>query len=315
MSNRSNDIGSVINAEIKTFIREGEKNENRFGAIIHKVMKDCIEVRLAGEIAPWFEWTQETARIDAVANAVIAICGYDKESMPEKKKNNVFTKAYLDWVEMRQKTTENLKRAVRAVGAIYVLNDRAMVAHEEKKRAGEPVPASPLLAEFVDGQWRIPLQWFAGECDVMISAKSQYPDGRGGFTFRNNRHAISANNTDGKAVVLKIKITPEDLMKEAGIGTKRTARPSANSGAQDTTSPSDAPRATVPLEAARNAVAMSAGIDDFKYRPTKAEAESWETMFDTLATNVYFRAMMVAAISRANKAEGEAASEAQKRSA
>jgi hypothetical protein len=224
MSNRSNDIGTIINADIRTFIKEGEKNENRFGSIIHKVMKDCLESRLAGEIAPWFEWTEETARIDSVANAVIAICGYDKESMPEKKKNGAITKAYLDWVEMRQKTTENLKRAVRAVGAIYVLNDRATQEHAEKKRNDEPVTEAPLLAQFLDGQWRIPLQWFAGDCDIVTSAKSQYPDGRGGFTFRNNRHSISANNADGKAVILKIKITPEDLMKLAGIGTKRSAR-------------------------------------------------------------------------------------------
>jgi len=314
MSNRSNDIGAIINAEIKTFIQQGEKNENRFGTIIHRVMKDCIEVRLAGEIAPWSEWTETTGQIDAVANAVIAICGFDKESMPEKKKNGVITKAYLDWVDMRQKTTENLKRAVRAVGAIYVLNDRAVAAHEEKRRAGEVVTELPLLAQFVDGQWRIPLQWFAGECDVMISAKSQYPDGRGGFTFRNNRHAISANSADRKAVVLKIKITPEDLMKLAGIGTKRSAR-AGETVAPNGETGNDAVQ-TVPLAKARDTVALAAGIDDFKYRPNKEEAEEWETCFDTLATNPYFRALMVAAISRANRAEGDAASAAQqKRSA
>ena len=298
MSNRMhNDPSGILLASFRDLENAKVNVQERFGSLAEAISRCLGNLQ---NVAPVSEWSESDERIKEVSKAIVAFAGYSDQEEPVKKTE---PNKHEKWKHERKLYNLEASRALRFLAAIYRLNAQADNPEMESE-----------VAAFVSGKWRIPLSWFAEDGDTpILPKKGELKDGRATFTDRNGRVFVTVETSSGEHARRAYSITPEKVMSLAGVATKRAAR------AGETTPQSDdaenGPVQTVPLAKARDTVALAAGIDDYKYKPNKEDSEAWETCFDTLAINPYFRAMMIKAISRANKAEGDAASEAQKRSA
>lgn len=298
MSNRMhNDPSGVLLASFQALENAKSNVQDKFGTLADAISRCLGNLQ---NVAPVSEWSASDERIKDISKAVVSFAGYSDQEEPTKKTE---PNRHEKWKHEKKLYSLEASRALRFLASVYRLN--AMADNPENEAE---------IAAFVGGKWRIPLSWFCEDGDVpIVPKKGDLRDGRATFTDRNGRVFVTVETSSGEHARRAYSITPEKVMALAGIATKRSPR--AGNTSETATSEEATTSQSMPIDTARNAVALAAGIDDYKYKPSKIEAESWETMFDTMATNPYFRAMMVRAVSRANKADGDAASEANKRSA
>jgi hypothetical protein len=272
--------------------------ENKTAAIAYAVSVLLGDADAFGSgVVPMLQWAQSPEAMKSIRLRVLSVCDCDSAAITLARKGT--GKAADKLVNEKNGMRAKFTKAIELLGAMAIMNDRTGYA-----------------ATWVGDKWQMPIQWFMPEgFKAMPSAPGAFPP----VTFDGplSSPKVAAFDADGDATSVPIKPHMSWLIGTA-YDKKRGARPGGNdkaetdAGNDGTTNGTDGAKAShkanaTPTEA-RDVVAKEAGRDDYKWRPTGEVATDWQTTLDTMAMNPYFRAMMVRAISRANKEEAASAS-------
>ena len=272
--------------------------ENKTAAIAYAVSVLLGDADAFGSgVVPMLQWAQSPEAMKSIRLRVLSVCDCDSAAITLARKGT--GKAADKLVNEKNGMRAKFTKAIELLGAMAIMNDRTGYA-----------------ATWSGDKWNMPVQWFMPDgFKAMPNASGAYPTVA--FDGPLSSPKVAAFDADGDATTVPIKPHMAWLIATA-YDKRRGARPGGNAkaetGADDTdgTSSTDGAKAShkanaTPTEA-RDVVAKEAGRDDYKWRPTGEVATDWQTTLDTMAMNPYFRAMMVRAISRANKEEAASAS-------
>lgn len=316
MSKTVNDpITAFVNAANASVIA-GDKAEHAIGSIA-KTYHDLLPVdggyceRLSDRVISWETLASSEEARKHVLKRILDLSDISNDALADLKKrakDGYDPKLQTKWAEMVKART-NATIAMEFFAAIITLELRT------KKSCIWGTNAI-----------MFPAEWFVPDGFKLITdfRSSQ-------FKLRSVRSAEFVTCTtvdpahipDGHSGLWKFPVSATiNGVIEASTGKKREkrgARPGGNEKSDGSASSSndassdgatgeqqkERKRAT-PSEA-RDICVLEAGRDDYKHRPTGEVATEWQSMFDHMALNPFYRAMMIKAIAKANKTEGEAA--------
>lgn len=256
--------------------------------------------RLSVEVVPMLEWATELdgPKMKAVTARILLLSDCDKEAIKEAVKSAPNTAKGAETRAMLESRARKITKAIQLIGANAILADK----HESSENGR--------TSFFTDkGHFRIPLQWFVPDNYVYAGL----PTASVTFMYGNatpmklTAYKASDMGTDNEGTLYELPYKPnmDGFIALAYNKVKRQARPEGNKTESEASEDGDAKPVTPAT--ARDCLAKEASRDDYKAAPTGVIKEDWQDFFDNVATNPHYRAMMVRAIARANKAEGEAA--------
>lgn len=250
--------------------------------------------RLGAPVVPMLQWAKSPEATNAVSERIAMLSECDTDAIKQAVKA---AKSAADAVKLRSKLESRnraIKRGMMLLGACAILTDRVGVE-----------------AEWTENGLRYPAAWFVPEGYTILQT------GKNGHrmhglertaakaVLRATRDDQDGGENDGEIHDLKFSPTVQGIIDVAYGKTKRQARPEGNKPEAEASEDGEAKPVTP--ASARDILAKEASRDDYKMAPTGEIKEDWQIFFDDVATNPHFRAMMVRAIARANKAEAEQA--------
>lgn len=260
--------------------------------------------RLGASVVPMLTWAKSPQAKEAVLARILLVCECDRDAIKAAVKAAPSNAKGVELDAKLRGRAYKIAKALDLLGAISILEDR-----------------TSNHAQWDDkGNLKFPCTWFLPEGYTIVNGKNgprmhEIERTASKAVLRATRDEEDGTDREGEIHDLKFSPTVQGIVDAANGGKKekRNARPGGNEKSNDGESsdgsadeqPQERKRAT-PSEA-RDICALEAGRDDYKHRPTGDVAVEWQSMFDHMAINPYYRAMMIKAIAKANKAEGDAA--------
>jgi len=315
MTNKTNDPVNVLLNAGRDALNAADAAEGKAARIAHHVaMLLGNEERFGAPVVAMLQWAKSEEATKSIRERILMLAECDADGIRSAVE---VCKTALQAAKVRDERralAAMFTKAVSLLGAFAVLQDKHGFA-----------------ATWRDDAWRLPVVWFLPEnMEAVPNRQGTMPH----VTFVRTKGALHVAarkaDDDDDAEMEMVRISPtmqaciEAANKVLGRTSQRAARQpgsstDANGGnagqqqgsteagqqrQQGNASPGNRP----PLFSdAADVVSVAAGKDDYKHKPTGKDAEAWQTLLDSIATNMHLRAMMVRAISRANKADGDAA--------
>lgn len=316
----ANDLVSGVRSTADTVEKFKRQSAEAMGAVMQAIIRLLDDAdRMGGPVVPILEWAEELdgPKMKAVTERVLLLSDCNSGTIKETVKaatNRADAEKLRLKLEGRART---ITKAMQLVAANALLSAKtedaiAKLIHEGKTEEAGKLRLSTFNA---DGTFRIPLQWYTPDDYIYAGMPSatatfMYGNSDGGVFLAYKK---SDKGTDDEGKLHEVKYRPNmgsfiDLAYNR-VKAKRGARAGGNATSEGTDGAEATGQAHKPatVTEAQDVLAKEAGRDDFKHRPTGEREEDWQTFFETCATNPFYRAMMIKAISRANKAEAESA--------
>ena len=268
--------------------------------------------RLGASVVPMLTWARSPQAKEAVLARILLVCECDKDAIKDAVKKAPSNAKGVEIDSKLRKRAYKIIKALDLLGAIAILEDR-----------------TGNLAQWDDkGNFKFPCTWFLPDGYTIVNGKNgprmhEIEQTASKAVLRATRDEEDGTEREGEIHDVKFSPTIQGIIDAANGGKKekRGARPGGNEKSNGDASSNDASsnesigatgeqqqarkRAT-PSEA-RDICALEAGRDDYKHRPTGEVATEWQSMFDHMALNPFYRAMMIKAIAKANYDKDEAA--------
>lgn len=294
---RHNDAIAAVVAASKAAIGDQNKAENSTAGIAFFVQQLLNDERF-GAVGPTGQWAKSPEAMKDVTARVTALCECAAEdiTLAVSKERNITKKAQIR--SEKRAIAALLKNAVQLLGAMATLEAVFCIGAEYRANA-----------------WHVPVCWY-----VPDGMRPLRPDSRVTFIRTRGAWQVSVRDVNAKDddettdEVVEISPSASSTIALAYGKAKREpktadTKPAATEaasaqeedGSAEANAPSKATTASFDYAKARRMLALEAGREDYRMRPNGEAAESWADMFSEMACNVYFRAMMAAALAEAGR--------------